>query len=964
MAHDVFVSHSAKDKVASDALVACLERSGLRCWVAPRDILPGASWASAILAAISESAAMIVVFSNNANASHHIQREVERAITQGIPVIPLRIEDVMPRGDLEYFLSSAHWMDAITPPIERHFENLAAQVRRLLGRPEVPAAAPLAVSPQPPVALPPAPVSAATSPPVAPAPAPSFRARSLILPVVLAIVIVAFAVDIAVHLFNRAPATQPAAVVPPPAKTEPMLSQVSNLPKPDPSLVNLTSRPASIPPLRLPATVAAVSSTAGSQSVPIAHPALLAVHQIFQLSNGRIYLSLTAKAPGSTNLNYILCINNPEAAPAYTVFDSASDAFFNPADLTEFPHGSAAATYQVLSDAYLVDASDHGHELVPQGLSLREFSAAGPAFALQPDGGLLVAGQELDSLTKHEIVAIAKYRRNGSPDDSFGADTPGFITTNLAKVCSDADRAAFDRRSRLVVLGRQGDAPRIVWIGNDGKVLASAPLPIASAKDELAIGPASDDGIMLLLRRQNRYVPFHATLLPDAGAATFHIDLAEQKPLTFPDPNFAPGAAAFLSNQGCLVAGNTFVDSSPQIFCFSPNGSLDTSLAPGGVIQLPPAPGRFVLHGLDADSQGRLRIFASDLDHARPAIEILRLAPDHTLDSSFATAGRRELCTGPGLEYTSHLFAPDGSLFILCTSAATTPAGAVIHLTADGNFDDTFGDRGISASFSCEPAAFHIDSHGRILVCGSQTSSTMLGQNRNPCVVRLDARGAIDTRFGDNGYFRQSLQTTDLKGQSAFLDLKPALDDSLMLLGYASNRTGFLDGLGGAAQQNLLLRLSPEGTLDTSLGQDGFIPVDSHAAAFSDLSAPLVLTSTDRSDGENATVWVFVEELDAAYKVSRSASYDARAIKVLPNGALALALIGRDHNPAALHVQPLLDGVGPPPLEPDYTVLPSQHLTPSDQSGAIEIISPEAAIYAQPHGPDLQLFDFQRKPAR
>ena len=129
MAHDVFVSHSTKDKLAADAVVAHLEQDGLRCWCAPRDIQAGTSWANAIVQAITGSKVMVVVFSSNANESDHIRREVERAVSHGIPVVPVRIEDVMPQGDLEYFLSSSHWMDAISKPMERHFDSLAAKLK-------------------------------------------------------------------------------------------------------------------------------------------------------------------------------------------------------------------------------------------------------------------------------------------------------------------------------------------------------------------------------------------------------------------------------------------------------------------------------------------------------------------------------------------------------------------------------------------------------------------------------------------------------------------------------------------------------------------------------------------------------------------------------------------------------------------------------------------------------------------
>jgi TPR repeat protein len=132
MPHQVFVSYSTKDKIAADVVVARLEREALSCWYAPRDIVPGSSWATSIVNAIAGCKVMVVVFSQNANKSDHISREVERAVGHGVPVVPLRIEDVMPQGDLEYFLSSSHWMDAITPPVERHLDELSHKLKSLL----------------------------------------------------------------------------------------------------------------------------------------------------------------------------------------------------------------------------------------------------------------------------------------------------------------------------------------------------------------------------------------------------------------------------------------------------------------------------------------------------------------------------------------------------------------------------------------------------------------------------------------------------------------------------------------------------------------------------------------------------------------------------------------------------------------------------------------------------------------
>jgi TIR domain-containing protein len=80
LAHDVFISYSSKDKTIGDAVCATLEASGIRCWIAPRDIAPGADWGESIIAAIQGSRVFVLVFSGHANESQQIKREVERAV--------------------------------------------------------------------------------------------------------------------------------------------------------------------------------------------------------------------------------------------------------------------------------------------------------------------------------------------------------------------------------------------------------------------------------------------------------------------------------------------------------------------------------------------------------------------------------------------------------------------------------------------------------------------------------------------------------------------------------------------------------------------------------------------------------------------------------------------------------------------------------------------------------------------
>jgi hypothetical protein len=136
MAHDVFLSYSSQDKPIADAVCGTLEGKRIRCWIAPRDVLPGLPYGEAIVEAIESSRVMVLVFSANSNTSPQVMREVERAVSKGIPILPLRIEQVLPSKSLEHFISSLHWLDALTPPLEKHLQSLAETVQLLLVRHE------------------------------------------------------------------------------------------------------------------------------------------------------------------------------------------------------------------------------------------------------------------------------------------------------------------------------------------------------------------------------------------------------------------------------------------------------------------------------------------------------------------------------------------------------------------------------------------------------------------------------------------------------------------------------------------------------------------------------------------------------------------------------------------------------------------------------------------------------------
>lgn len=143
---DIFISYSKQDQAAAFQICSTLESDGLSCWIAPRNVPSGASWAAAIIDAIGQCPVVILVYSSHTNASQQVLREVERATARGASLLPVRLQDSPMAPELEYYLSTPHWFDALTSPLDAHLPELKRCVRAMLQKPtgaQAPSASPM-----------------------------------------------------------------------------------------------------------------------------------------------------------------------------------------------------------------------------------------------------------------------------------------------------------------------------------------------------------------------------------------------------------------------------------------------------------------------------------------------------------------------------------------------------------------------------------------------------------------------------------------------------------------------------------------------------------------------------------------------------------------------------------------------------------------------------------------------------
>lgn len=120
----VFISHSSKDQAVAGELVDFLESNNCRCWIAPRDIQPGLSYADCIIQGIESAWAMVFISSEQSNASKDCARELEHAKKQQLLIIPFRIDNSVYADSTRSFFSPAQEITVSNNKPAAHFPAL------------------------------------------------------------------------------------------------------------------------------------------------------------------------------------------------------------------------------------------------------------------------------------------------------------------------------------------------------------------------------------------------------------------------------------------------------------------------------------------------------------------------------------------------------------------------------------------------------------------------------------------------------------------------------------------------------------------------------------------------------------------------------------------------------------------------------------------------------------------------
>lgn len=135
---DAFISHHTSSCLKfTEAICHSLEEKGIRVWYAPRDTKD--SYAKNIVNVINECKVFILVLNHESSESFDVLNEincVSERIRRKEPVhvIPFQISNDEISADAKYYLGRLHWLDAVTPPLERRIAELTDRVCYILNK--------------------------------------------------------------------------------------------------------------------------------------------------------------------------------------------------------------------------------------------------------------------------------------------------------------------------------------------------------------------------------------------------------------------------------------------------------------------------------------------------------------------------------------------------------------------------------------------------------------------------------------------------------------------------------------------------------------------------------------------------------------------------------------------------------------------------------------------------------------
>src|SRR6201999_1196522 len=111
MAGEIFISYRRADEAWARLLHSQLRAEGVEAWY-DAHVGAGQDWRVATAKALEQSQIFVLLFSENAAESSDIAKELAAATLEKKLIIPVRLQDIAPKGAFLYELASRNWVNA------------------------------------------------------------------------------------------------------------------------------------------------------------------------------------------------------------------------------------------------------------------------------------------------------------------------------------------------------------------------------------------------------------------------------------------------------------------------------------------------------------------------------------------------------------------------------------------------------------------------------------------------------------------------------------------------------------------------------------------------------------------------------------------------------------------------------------------------------------------------------------
>jgi uncharacterized delta-60 repeat protein len=254
---------------------------------------------------------------------------------------------------------------------------------------------------------------------------------------------------------------------------------------------------------------------------------------------------------------------------------------------------------------------------------------------------------------------------------------------------------------------------------------------------------------------------------------------------------------------------------------YLPNGTLDSTFGDDGTYTF------FFsvlsqLHANDVALQSDGKILVAGTFEALPSEFILiRVQSFGLLDYSFGENGYVTTTFSSGIsEANAVLIQPDGKIVVAGNVLVGGDADfAVARFTPDGTLDNTFGGDGrVTIGLGGWESGTSIarQADGKLVVAGSSEQGLISG-DFDFAIARLNSDGTLDSSFDGDGKVTSDLGEEDL-GSAVFI--QP--DGKIVVVG--DRNSDLVDGL---AEEAIVARYHPDGSLDESFAGDGVSQIGS-----------------------------------------------------------------------------------------------------------------------------------------